>query len=164
MSKQKGSAGKTSQYFRRGTLEIVGIPNSVIKIVLEEIVCGIIKKIGVEIDEQDVQVCNCLKENEIIMVNFFNRKDCLQMLRMKKELKSLDPTELDFPENTKIFCPYYRGIWSKCKTLIAIQKIHQFYTINRLIRVRLEEAGPSKIITHMADLRELLPDIYIEIL
>ena len=140
MSKQKGSAGKTSQYFRRGTLEIVGIPNSVIKIVLEEIVCGIVKKIGVEIDEQDVQVCNCLKENEIIMVNFFNRKDL------------------------KIFCPYYRGIWSKCKTLIAIQKIHQFYTKNRLIRVRLEEAGPSKIITHMADLRELFPDIYIEIL
>ena len=158
---------ENAQYSRRDTLEIVGIPNSVGNSVLEETVRGVFKKIGVEIDERDVQACHRLKEKERTIVKFVNRKDCLQILRVKKDLKSLDPTELDFPENTKIFineslCPYYRGIWNKCKKLRAIQKIHQFYTISGLIRVKLEETGPSRIITHMVDLKELFPDIDIE--
>ena len=158
---------ENAQYSRRDTLEIVGIPNSVGNSVLEETVRDVFKKIGVEIDERDVQACHGLKEKERTIVKFVNRKDCLQILRVKKDLKSLDPTELDFPENTKIFineslCPYYRGIWNKCKKLRAIQKIHQFYTISGLIRVKLEETGPSRIITHMVDLKELFPDIDIE--
>ena len=158
---------ENAQYSRRDTLEIVGIPNSVGNSVLEETVRDVFKKIGVEIDERDVQPCHGLKEKERTIVKFVNRKDCLQILRVKKDLKSLDPTELDFPENTKIFineslCPYYRGIWNKCKKLRAIQKIHQFYTISGLIRVKLEETGPSRIITHMVDLKELFPDIDIE--
>ena len=158
---------ENAQYSRRDTLEIVGIPNSVGNSVLEETVRDVFKKIGVEIDERDVQACHRLKEKERTIVKFVNRKDCLQILRVKKDLKSLDPTELDFPENTKIFineslCPYYRGIWNKCKKLRAIQKIHQFYTISGLIRVKLEETGPSRIITHMVDLKELFPDIDIE--
>ena len=158
---------ENAQYSRRDTLEIVGIPNSVGNSVLEETVRDVFKKIGVEIDERDVQACHRLKEKERTIVKFVNRKDCLQILRVKKDLKSLEPTELDFPENTKIFineslCPYYRGIWNKCKKLRAIQKIHQFYTISGLIRVKLEETGPSRIITHMVDLKELFPDIDIE--
>ena len=64
---------------------------------------SVLKKIGVEIDEWDVQACHRLKEKEKTIVKFVNRKDCLQIFRMKKDLKSIDPTELDFPENTKIF-------------------------------------------------------------
>ena len=155
---------ENAQYSRRDTLEIVGIPNSVGNSVLEETVRDVFKKIGVEIDERDVQACHRLKEKERTIVKFVNRKDCLQILRVKKDLKSLDPTELDFPENTKIFineslCPYYRGIWNKCKKLRAIQKMHQSYTISSLFRVKLEETGPSKITTHMVDLKELFPDI-----
>ena len=91
----------------------------------------------------------------------------VESLRMKKDLRSLDPTELDFPENTKKFineslCPYYRSIWNKCKKLRAIQKIHHFYTISGLILVKLEETGPSRIITHVVDLKELFPDVDIE--
>ena len=55
-----------------------------------------------------------------------------------------------------------QGIWNKCEKLRAIQKIHQFYMISDLIRVKLEETGPSKIITHMVDLKELFPDTDIE--
>ena len=157
---------ENAQYSRRD-LEIVGITNSIGNSGLEETVRGVFKKIGVEIDERDVQACHRLKEKERTIVKFVNRKDCLQIHRVKKELKSRDPTELDFPESTKIFineslCPYYRGIWNKCKKLRAIQKIHQFYTISGLIRVKLEKTGPSKIITHVVDLKELFPDIDIE--
>ena len=158
---------ENAQYSRRDTLEIVSIPNLVSNSFLEETVRDVFKKIGVQIDERDVQACHRLKEKERTIVKFVNRKDCLQILGVKKDLKSLDPTELDFPENTKIFineslCPYYRGIWNKCKKLRAIQKIHQFYTISGLIRVKLEETSPPRIITHMVDLKELFPDIDIE--
>ena len=73
-------------------------------------------------------------------------------------------TQQSWTENTKLFineslCPYYRGIWNKCKKLRAIQKMHQSYTISSLFRVKLEETGPSKITTHMVDLKELFPDI-----
>ena len=107
---------------------------------------GAFKKIGVEIDERDVQVFHCLKEKERTIVKFVNRKYYHQILKVKKELKSLEPTELGFPENTKIFineslCPFYRGIWNKCKKLRAIQKIQQFHTTSGLIRVKLEETG-----------------------
>ena len=139
------------------TLRIVAIPFSIHIGVLEETVRSVIKKIGVKIEKRDVQACQ--KEKERTIVNFVNKKDCLQVLRVKKELKFLDSTELDFPESTKIFineilCPYYRSIRNKCKKLRAIQKIYYFYTISGLIRVKLEKTGPLKIITGMVDLKE----------
>ena len=102
---------ENTQYSQRDTLEIVGIPNSS---VLEDTVYGVFKKIGVKIDERDVQACQCLKQKERTIVKFVNSKDCLQILTVKKELKSLDLTELHFPEDNKIFineslCPYYRA-------------------------------------------------------
>ena len=68
---------ESAQYSRRDTLEIVGIPNSVGNSVLEETVRGVFKKIGVEIDERDVQACHHLKGKERTIVKFINRKDCL---------------------------------------------------------------------------------------
>ena len=81
---------------------------------------GIFRKIVVEINERDIQACHRLKEKERTMAKSVNRKDFFQIHMVKKELKSLDPRELDFPENTKVFinetlCLYYRGIWNKCK-------------------------------------------------
>ena len=69
----------------------MGIPKSVGNSVLEETVNHVFKKIGVEINEPDVQACHRLKEKERTIVKFVNRKDCHQILRVKKELKSLDP-------------------------------------------------------------------------
>ena len=44
------------------------------------------------------------------------------MIRVKKDLKDLNPVDLDFPEGTQLFindslCPYYRGHWNECKKL-----------------------------------------------
>ena len=74
---------------------------------------------------------------------------------------------MELPEGTKIFvdeslCPYYRGILNKCKKLRDKQKVHQYYTINSLIRSRIEKSGQVKIITHMIDLQNLFPDIEID--
>ena len=74
---------------------------------------------------------------------------------------------MDLPEGTKIFinesfCPYYWGIWNKCKKLRDKQKVHQYYTINGLIRLQIEESGQAKIITPMVDLLKLFPNIKID--
>ena len=60
-----------------------------------------------------------------------NRKDCLRILRVKRQLKGLDTSVVDLPEGTKIFineslCPYYRGIWNIYKKLRGKQKVYQY--------------------------------------
>ena len=50
----------------------------------------------------------------------------------------------------------------KCKKLRPKQKLHQFYTINGIARVKLEGNSPPKSITHMLDLVNLFPDIEID--
>ena len=42
------------------------------------------------------------------------------------------------------------------------QKLYQYYTINGLIRLRIEESGQAKTITHMVDLQNLFSDIDID--
>ena len=43
-------------------------------------------------------------------------------MRVMKDLKDLNPNDLDFPEGTRLFindtlCPYYRVLWNKYKKL-----------------------------------------------
>ena len=82
-------------------------------------------------DTIDIQACHRLRNKDRAIVKFVNRKDCTNILRVKKDLKYLDPSKLSFSEGTKIFineslCPYYRGIWNKCKKLRANQNCISF--------------------------------------
>ena len=151
------------QYSRREYLELIGIPTSLKGDVLEEKVCGIFHEHGVEIGQRDIQACHRIKNNRTI-IKLSNRKDCLQVLRAKKRLKDLDGTTLNLRSDSKIFinkslCGYYRGLWNKCKRLKGDKKIHQFYTKNGIIRLKLVENGSLKTITHVNDLKNLFPDI-----
>ena len=108
-----------------------------------------------DICDRDIQVCHRLKDKYQTIVKFTNGKDCLRILRVKRQLKGLDPSAVDLPEGTKIFineslCHYYQGIWNKCKNLRDKQKVYQYYTIN------------GKTITHMAHSQNLFPDINID--
>ena len=155
---------ENAQYSGRDKLEVVGIPMSVRDNVLEQKVCDVIQEIGVDIYDRDIQACHRLKDKDRTIVKFTNRKDCLRILSVKRQLKGLDSAAMDLPEGTKIFineslCPYYRGIRSKCKKLRDKQKVHQYYTINGLIRLRIEQSSQAKIINHMVDLQNLFPDI-----
>ena len=126
-----------------------------------------IQEIRVDICDRDIKACHRLKDKDQTIVKFANRKDCLRILRVKRQLKSFDPSAVELPEGTKIFineslCPYYRGIWNKYKKLRDKQKVYQCYAINGLIRLRIEESGQAKTITHMVDLQDLFPDIEID--
>ena len=130
LSKLKGSAGKTPSIPDETLWRLLAFQIPLVIVSLRKVldnsvlVHGVFKKIVVQIDERDVQACHRLKEKERTTVKCVNRKDYLQILMVKKELKSLDPKELDFLENTKIYvneslCPFCRGIWNKCKKLRA---------------------------------------------
>ena len=100
-------------------LEAVGILASIPNDSFEANISKILDKIGVHVEGKDMQVCQRLKDNDRVIIKFSNRKDSLEVLRVKKDLKSLDPTELDFPGHRRIFindslCAYYRGLWKKC--------------------------------------------------
>ena len=75
--KTEGQCWENAQYSRRDTLEIVVIPGSIDNSVLEETERGIFGKIGVQVDEWDIQACHRLKEKERTIAKFANRKDCL---------------------------------------------------------------------------------------
>ena len=70
----------------------------------------------------ECQTCHRLKDKDQRIVKFANKKDSLEILSVKRQLKGLYPAAVDLPERTKIFineslCPYYWGIWNKCKKL-----------------------------------------------
>ena len=81
-----------AQYSRRECLEIVEIPTSILKD-LEANVSKVFGKLGVHVEGKDIQACHRLKDNDRTIVKFSNRKESFQILRVKKDLKSLNPTE-----------------------------------------------------------------------
>ena len=57
-----------------------------------------------------------------VIVKFTGRKDCKQILKVKKDLRNLDMGDIDLPRGTTIYinqslCPYYRILRSKAKRL-----------------------------------------------
>ena len=84
-------------------------------------------------------------------------------MRVKKDLKDLDATDLDLPAGTK-FCindslsPYYRGLWNETKKLWNKKKIFSYFTVSGTVRIRFQEKGQYSIITHIDDLKELFSD------
>ena len=107
---------------------------------LEQKLCDVFQEIGVDICAPDIQACYRLKNKDRTNVKFTNRTDCLRILSVKRQLKGLDTAAVELPEGTNIFvneslCPYYQEMWNKCKKLRDKQKVHQYYTINGLIRL-----------------------------
>ena len=152
-----------AQYSQCECLQVVCIPSSVGETVLEDKVCQVF-----DVDERDMQSCHPLKEDKYrTIVKFSNMKDSLQIVQKKKQLCDIEPAVLDLPSDTKFFineslCPYYRGIWNKCKKLRWRHLIHQYYTVSGTVRVKIEENGFAKSITQMVDWGRLFPEVAIE--
>ena len=154
-----------AQYSRRECLEIVGIPPSVSHEDLENKVIDIFSKVGCNVANENIEACHRINQkSDRTIVKLSRRKDCLQMLSVKKDLQNLDMDELDLPAGTKIFinqslCPYYKVLWSKSKRLRDLEKIHSFYISNNGIKIRIRESSKPIIITHVADLEKHFPGI-----
>ena len=65
-------------------------------------------------EEDRIEACHRLTKSDRTIVKFPRRKGCQRLMRIKKGLKDLNPTNRSFPEGTKIYvndslCQYYRG-------------------------------------------------------
>ena len=91
----------------------------------------IFRKIDININECDLQVCHKLREKDKTILKVVTRKDCTNIFSIKKNLKHHDPSKLSFPEELKYSSSkvHYRGTWNKCKKLRANQRLHRFYAI-----------------------------------
>ena len=110
---------------------------------------NIFGEIGVNINERDIQACHRLREKDRTIVKFVNRKDCTNILRVKKDLKHLDPSKLSFPDGTKIFineslCPIKEAFGinvrslEKIKNCISFVLLMEFFALNWRETVRLK--------------------------
>ena len=150
---------RNAQYSRRECVKIIGIPNSIVNSDLEKTVCKVF--IEADICEEKIKSCHCLNiKSDRAIVKFSWRKDCEQVMRVKNDLKVLNPTDLDFPGGARLFindsfCPYYRGLWNECKKLWINKKIFSFFAVDGTCRLKLEQDGPYNSLTYVDDLKSL---------
>ena len=103
-----------AQSSRRECLEVAEIPRQVDDQNLETKVLSIFQKTDCTFDSTFIDDCHQLgKNNDRVTVKFTHRKDCKQILKVKKDLRNLDMEDLDLPRGTKIYinqslCPYYQ--------------------------------------------------------
>ena len=100
-----------AHYSRQECLEIVGIPTATLNDLLEANVSKAFDKFGVHVKGKDIQACHRLEYNDRAIVKFSIRKDSLQILCVKKDLKSLDPAKLDLPEGMKGMVNYMFSLY-----------------------------------------------------
>ena len=85
-------------------------------------------------------------------------------MRVKKELKNIDPSEFDFLKGTAIFISekifsYYKILWNKCRKLWKKKLICMYFTSNGNVRYRIRENGNVHTVTHIRDFKENFLDI-----
>ena len=78
-----------AQYSRRECLEVAGIPCDVSNENLESKVLEVFSKVGCEILSRDIEACHGLTNSERVIVKFLRRKDCDQVLSVKRDLRKV---------------------------------------------------------------------------
>lgn len=86
-----------------------------------------------------------IKDNDRLNVKFWRRKDCKQIMSVKKELK-----HCSIFINANL-CPYYRMFQSKCKRLHNLSNISNFYIFSGTIKIKTTENRNPISITHFQD-------------
>ena len=155
----------SQQYSRRECLEFTGIPSDVDNKDLEGKVCEILQAIDVNVNPDDLEACHRLKKKERTIVKFSNRKTCLNALKNRKRLKDLNREEIGFPDETSLYlneslCPYYRGLWGKCRGLLVDKLIARLWTYNGTVMIKFIDNDDAErfSITHDTDLFSFFPD------
>ena len=140
------------QYSIRECLEIVDVPVSIDDKNPQATACNILNKIDHLCGPEDLEDCHRIKGDRTI-VKFSSRRKSSKVLRKKKKLKNIDSSKFDFNAGVKLYineslCPYYRGLWGKCKKLWLDKVIFSFYTINGILRIKKSERDSAIPITH----------------
>ena len=124
-----------TQYSRRECLEVAGIPRDVSNENLESKVLEAFSKVGCEILSRNIEACHRLTNNVRVIVKFLRRKDCNQVLSVKRDIRKIKLKDIGLRGSNSIFinpslCPYFKMLWSKSKRLLDLGKINHFNFFN----------------------------------
>ena len=123
-------------------------------------VVNIFEKLGCNISTEHIEACHRIsKKNTTVIVKFSQRKDCQQVLDVKKDLLKIEVEGTDLPGQNKLLinkslCPYCKVIWAKCKKFPSLGNI-----LGDTIKIRASENGSSLSLTHIEDFVKYFPDI-----
>ena len=155
-----------AQYSWRECVEVAGIPKSIESKDLEHTACKVFSSIGFDIGQDRIEACHRLTKSDRTIVRFSLRKGCQYLMHIKKRLKDLNPTNLSFPDSTKIYvndslCSYYSRLWNECKTLWNNKNIFSYFTVNVTVKIKQAENGLYNGITHVNNLRAIFSEEHI---
>ena len=99
------------------------------------------------------------KKSARVIDKFSRRKDCQQILAVKKDLRKIKMEDVDLLGINKNLCPYYKVLWSKSKKLLSLGKINSFFISSDTVKIRVSENSLPLSITHVDDLGKYFLDI-----
>ena len=122
----------------------------------------VLQHIYVDINDDRIELCHRINKNSNRTALKFPRcKDSknVNIMALKSELKILILHDIDLPEGATFFIneslyPYYRGLCNECKKASKKRKIYSFYTVTGTVRIKVQQQGPFKTITHIDELRD----------
>ena len=107
--------------------------------VFQQVISKILEKGGIKVPAEDTDACHWVGKQGCVIVKFLGRKDCQQVLSMKKNIQKITATDLDLPNTTiKLYLndslyPYYHILWSKRKALLTwIKQIAILFQMGQL--------------------------------
>ena len=106
---------------------------------------NIFEKLDYNIPSSRIEACHrVIKKSSTVIFKFSRRKDCHQVLAVKKDLRKIKMENVDIPGQNKLFinknlCPYYKVIWSKGKILHSLGKINGFLVSGDTIKIKVIE-------------------------
>ena len=156
---------KLEQYTRRNNIEIQGIPSSVHDNLLEDKVIDIFSQLNITISKSDIEDCHRLgKANpKNTIVRFVNRKFCNIALEKKKQLMSLNKTELGFKPDVALYIsenltPLNQRLAWQCRELKRARLIHSCWSSKGVVKIRRTMNERALSIDSEKDLTVLYPD------
>ena len=145
-------------------MKVAGIPRDVSNENLESKVLEVFSKVGCEILSRDIEACHGLTNSERVIVKFLRRKDCDQVLSVKRDLRKIKIEDIGLRGINSIFTnpslyPYYRMLWSKSKRLLDLGKINNFYVSSGKIKLRIQKNNQPFSVTLVEDFKKNFPGV-----
>ena len=126
---------------------------------------NVFKKLGCSIPPDRTEACHRVSKNSAtVIIRFSRRKDCQQVLPVKKDLRKTKMEDVDQPGQNKLFInknlrQYYKVLWSKTKMIHSLVKINSFFTLADTIKINVSENSLPLSITHVDDFGKYFRDI-----
>ena len=158
------------QRARENNVEFQGISHDISDEKLEDIVLEIAKLLDIDnVDKRCIEGCHRLPLRDSnsckpVLVKFVNRKIAELIIDRKYKLKDMDFEEIGLPADSEIFVNInlsqpFKSLDYFCRKLRKDELIFSSFTSHTMVKIRLNEGGRYKKITHVSDLITLFPDV-----